>query len=275
MINQNAIEYNNSILPVLKGLSHILLKEFNITTFSYLKFLKNGQMIHISNQKKWLEYYVNNALYNDTKRYTREIRMVQRKEKKFFLRLPTNNYSFEKIMHDFGLCYGISFYQEFDDYVEMFGFATDSTNSNIMELYINDIEFLKRFSIFFKDKGKELIDHNDKEKLITPDNSPNWVQPLLTQGDRQRFLMGTATKHFPISANTFLSLREAQCLYYSLKGSCTKNTARKLNISPRTVESYLSQVKVKSQGISLSSAISKDSKNYLNNIMIYFECEEL
>lgn len=277
MINKDPLDYNTSIAPILKDMAMPLLKSFNITTFSYLKFLKNGQMMHLSNQEKWLQHYIKSELYDDADRYTREIGMVQKREKSFFLRAPTTNYSFEKIMNDFGLCYGISIYQEFDDYIEMFGFATDTNHSSIIEMYINNIEFLKRFSVFFKDKGKELIDHKRKNKLITPNRSPSWLTVDLPQIERQSFLSNTTVRHFPISETSSLCLREAQALYYRLKGDSMKDIARKMAISPRTVETYLEKVKIKGEGILSSPAsmqLNLSQKNYIDNIISYFECGE-
>jgi hypothetical protein len=277
MINKDPLDYNTSIAPILKDLATPLLKNFNITTFSYLKFLKNGQMMHISNQEKWLQHYIKTELYDDADRYSREIGMVQKREKSYFLRVSTTNHSFEKIMNDFGLCYGISIYQEFDDYIEMFGFATDTNHSSIIEMYINNIEFLKRFSVFFKDIGKELIDHNNKNRLITPNTSPKWITSHLPQIEKQSYLSNTTARHFPISETSFLCLREAQALYYRLRGDTMKDIARKMAISPRTVETYIEKVKIKGEGILSSSTnmpLNLSQKNYIENIISYFECEE-
>jgi len=274
MVHKDSIEYNNSISPILNSIAVPLFENFNITTFSYLRFLKNGQIIHISNQSKWLEYYIINRLYDDADRYTREIRMLQRKEKSFFLRMPTTNYSFEKHMNDFGICYGISIYQELEDYIEMFGFATGANYPNIIETYINEMDLLKRFTVFFKDKAKDLIEHADRKRIITPSNIPVWVGSNI-YNKRQNFLTDTLVKHFPISNKYSLTLREAQTLYYSVKGLSIKNIARQMFISPQTVETNLKKIKIKSDNVLTNSILPKNltKKNYINNIITYFDCE--
>jgi len=279
MSNKDPLDYNTTITPILKELAAPLYQLFSITTFSYLKFLKNGQMMHISSHNKWLDHYMVNYLYDDSDRYTREIGIVQKKEKNFFLRIPTKNHCFEKIMNDFGLCYGISIYQECEDYIEMFGFATDINNPAIIETYINNIEYLKRFSVFFKDKGKELISLIDKNKLITPRRPAKWIslQTLLSREKKREFLDATEVHHFPISPIAFLSLREAQTVYYKLKGDSAKEIAKKMKISYRTVETYIEKAKIKGGDLLSGSILPKNlsEKNYLDNIRVYFDCEDI
>jgi len=45
--------------------------------------------------------------------------------------------------------------------------------------------------------------------------------------------------------NVVLTSREQECLEYTVKGFTAKEIAKKLSISPRTVEEYINQVKVK------------------------------
>ena len=277
MINKDPLEYNNSIAHILKDMAAPLLQTYNITTFSYLRFFKNGQIMHISNQEKWLEHYIKTELYNDTNRYTREIRMVQRGEKNVFLRIPTSNYSFEKIMNDFGLCYGISIYQQCDDYIEMYGFATNISDPSIIEVYINNIKFLKRFAVSFKDKGKGLISPVNKMKLIVPDLPPQWGSLQPSRETQHKFLIDTTVKRFHISSKNFLSFREAQALYYRLSGNSAKDIAKEMSVSPRTIETHLNKVKLKFEAAFGNSFSFKKAsqKNCLNSIMEYFECEKL
>lgn len=45
--------------------------------------------------------------------------------------------------------------------------------------------------------------------------------------------------------SVYLTPREQKCLEYTIKGHTAKQIAKKLNLSPRTVEEYLNQLKVK------------------------------
>ena len=49
----------------------------------------------------------------------------------------------------------------------------------------------------------------------------------------------------PDSSGTYLTQREAECIFFLLKGHTIKNTGEELNLSPRTVEFYFKNVKKK------------------------------
>jgi DNA-binding CsgD family transcriptional regulator len=61
-----------------------------------------------------------------------------------------------------------------------------------------------------------------------------------------------------------LTIRESQCIYLMLLGNTTKETARELTISPRTVEVYITNVKHKLHCCSKSQIIAQISKNKIN-----------
>lgn len=54
-----------------------------------------------------------------------------------------------------------------------------------------------------------------------------------------------------------LTPREQECLEYTIKGYTAKQIAKKLDISPRTVEEYLNQLKVKFNVVSKQDMIQK------------------
>ena len=46
-----------------------------------------------------------------------------------------------------------------------------------------------------------------------------------------------------VQKNMYLTEREAQCIYHLMHGGTLKSTAHKLNLSPRTVEFYINNIK--------------------------------
>lgn len=89
MLNSQALEYNDAVADRLDEILTPLRESFNITTLAYIKFLKSGNMIHISNHRKWIRYYLEKELFNDAKRYTHELQKIQSGKNKYFLRLPS------------------------------------------------------------------------------------------------------------------------------------------------------------------------------------------
>lgn len=56
---------------------------------------------------------------------------------------------------------------------------------------------------------------------------------------------------------TYFSKREKDCMYFLIRGKTAKETAQLLGLSPRTVENYLSNIKIKLNVYSKSELIDK------------------
>ncbi len=70
--------------------------------------------------------------------------------------------------------------------------------------------------------------------------------------------------------NTYISKREAQCLYYRIQGKTAKGIAAMLNISPKTVENYLQNLKFKLNVSYSSELIEKVLKHFSDNLAVYY-----
>jgi len=68
-------------------------------------------------------------------------------------------------------------------------------------------------------------------------------------------------------ANSCLSKREHECLLFLLWGLSTKDIARRLSLSPRTIESHIERLKCKMNCDSRRTLIAKAIREgYLNEI---------
>ena len=67
--------------------------------------------------------------------------------------------------------------------------------------------------------------------------------------------------------NTRLPERQSECLFYLLRGKTAKEIAKLLNLSPRTVESYIEQIKFKLNCRTKSDLIETAIKNDYMNII--------
>lgn len=68
-----------------------------------------------------------------------------------------------------------------------------------------------------------------------------------------------------------LSERQLECLFFLLRGKSDKEIAKILNLSPRTVESYIQEVKFKMQCLTRAQIIEKSfSEGLLNSFPVSF-----
>ena len=77
------------------------------------------------------------------------------------------------------------------------------------------------------------------------------------------------TKRFYFHNNLYLSLREAQCLYFVIKGYETRDIASLLSLSKRTVESYIENIKSKFGCRKLTTLVAKALISQFRHYLAY------
>lgn len=244
-----SIQFNASINQRLKELCHPLYENFGITTFACLKFLKDGKILHITNNYEWLCFYVTQNLFNNVNRYIDEINSIPENKVGYYLRSSKISNNFNNVLEKFGLWHGISVYIRYPEYTEAWCFATSSDNHFIHNIYLNHMDVLKHFILYFKAKGYDLIDHSDEAKLLkTPAKSFILSSETSFEVKLKNFYNNTKidTIFLGDGSNLYqLSPREAECMKHLSTGKAVKEIAHLLEISPRTVESYINTVKQK------------------------------
>ncbi|HVV68177.1 MAG TPA: helix-turn-helix transcriptional regulator [Gammaproteobacteria bacterium] len=111
--------------------------------------------------------------------------------------------------------------------------------------YLNHIDLLEKFIIYFKEKAAHLINTAEQSPIIIMDKLVKDIPPAplnKIQLDRDRFMQQV------ISADLIqFSAREYDCIKWFKQGYSLKMIANELNISPRTVETHFEHIKQKAQ----------------------------
>lgn len=99
----------------------------------------------------------------------------------------------------------------------------------------------------------------------------NQVSSALIQSDKKYRAKAVAQQRsYIINPTIFkksITKREVDCVFYLLRGNSMKMIAKNLNLSPRTVESYLEQIRIKLKCTNRSDLIEKClAEGYLNYI---------
>lgn len=144
---------------------------------------------------------------------------------------------------------------------ELFVFACDAKNNCAIDYYLNNIEFLDNFIIYFKEKARKLLScpknptkllYFDDIKLVIPKQQKIFPTPKL-KIDKFTNLMLDNNK-------INLAKRELQHLYYLNQGFTAKEIAKTLNISNRTAETIIQKLKIKFTCSSKSELINLFNK---------------
>ena len=171
-------------------------------------------------------------------------------EKKTLLSFMESHGPAEKLRMSVDMWNGISIYFITKDSIEGCAFGGSLEKTELTEFYLNNLDILKRFFMYFKSAAKDIIDISDKNKTIDitfhdktqnpyradPEKLLEFNKKILTK----KYCLSTGQKEFN------LSLREIECLLYKSQGLTAKQIARECNISPRTVETHFNKILFKS-----------------------------
>ncbi len=247
-------------LNFVKENSHIInalsnpLSSFGITTVAYFKF-SNNSMLHLCNNIPWYESWLDNKIYIQTGRYQSEINILNGKKEYFLLRdRPQNKSNLEYLMQQYKMSNIVSMYlQPHEGIVEMFGFASNMSHSNLFNFYLNNKEFLIDFARDFRTKMYPIIDQVSQNNIYKTNLILPASQSLLqcTHLD----LYNNISKKIFLNFSTYITKREFESWLMLSKGLSIKEIGNYLRISPRTVEIYINNIKNKLRIYSTSQLI--------------------
>ncbi|MBY0461711.1 MAG: helix-turn-helix transcriptional regulator [Alphaproteobacteria bacterium] len=262
--NKYAIEYNNSINSKLIDICRPLFDNFMITQFFYIKIFNNkNTRLYVCSEKKWMESYIKNNFQDDLLHMQTYI--------------PENlNYSlwagFKKdsvynAVYDLNIWNGFNIYERDGESTITYAFATTPLNEGMINFYINNLNILKEFIFYFKCKAADIIDTSDLSKLIVSKNkNPKFypesdvIKSFSPKSNIQKFSFKGKL------LNITFSNRETACLYQLTTGKTSKEIGRLLGISPRTVESYINNIKEKTGYRNKSELIKMFNDNFLEYV---------
>ena len=232
MINQT-LSYCQDIAMLCKPLNNI-----GIDYFSYTRVYKDGARIYLSSEPKSIEYNLirkncvnsGNEMHPDNYRANQII---------VWSALPNQQY-YQDAALQIGANNGIYLFGVKNDaYCESFGVATSTHNETILNNYFNNLELLRRFSEYFKQEASEMINKVSQDKIILPFNTDQIINSC--DADELDQILASNTR-LPK-----LTKRQKDCAHLLMQGMSAKMIANELNISFRTVELYLRDMKYRLQ----------------------------
>ncbi len=228
------------------------LELFYIYHFTYQKQFHDGSRIILSNKPQWIEDYYNLALYK-TSLFEEKTSLYQSGFQVWF-----GDYDLEVYRHGkqyYNSAHSITITQPQEDGCEFYFFATSAENYAAINYLTNHPDILYHFIAYFKDKTAKLLNRVYNKRLLISDNNKNMdsVQlHLINQSFyhkmdalNKRFFQATRIRKYLYDDKVKLSEREIDCLFHLINNKTAKETGDIMNISHRTVESYLENVKLK------------------------------
>lgn len=101
------------------------------------------------------------------------------------------------------------------------------------------MDILKSFTSYFKEKAAPMIKLADSNRIILPFNK----EPLCPVNNDE--YLNQLTSSFHSSSRFKLTPRQLQCAQLILNGQTIKEISTQLNLSHRTIETYINNIKSK------------------------------
>lgn len=241
------IKYNRDIYPDLYKIIEPL-QNFQISIFAYARYYKN-KTLGVCSNADFMEHWAANDLQDYASMLAALYGACDRGKiiatEKFFCTNLLGG------LHQHNTFDSIAIFRKRPEYVEEVFFATHRKDIYISSFCINHMSLLDRFFSYFRDQGSRIILQAQENDILLPsqfdfgqsneDVLENDIKALDSVLPRKTILFNRSN-----GKEVVLSSQESECLRCISKGQTAKTTARNLGISFRTVETYLANIKLKS-----------------------------
>ncbi len=227
-----------------------LKDHLGVDYFTYHKIDLEGNYTVLVDRPDWAEHYVQNQLYR-LDPYLRHPDVYQ----SGICKVEANGSEeyVDQIMSSgkkFHLDLCVLLIEKTKTGVEFFGFAGNQATCGIDTLSMNTPQLLKSFATHFRSEMSSLITQMSKEASSLKDlkgadfYTKDTIAPWALSEALLAFLTDLGLQK-EVENFRKLSERERECLHYLFMGKSAKDTALIMNLSPRTIESYLENMKNK------------------------------
>lgn len=230
------------------------LEMFHIHHFTYQKQFNDGTRINLSNKPQWIEDYYNLKLYESS--------LFEKKPSQYNAGFNIWMGDYDLPVYDHGKQYYntshcISIAEPHHDGCEHYLFSTSPDKPEAIQYLSNNMDILYHFIMYLKDRGLDVIKKAQKNKIQVQKSFISAPQNIIMPNDlgagldkyKKQFFQKTPIRRYIYEVGDDqgikLTQRELSCVMYLLQNKTAQETAELMNLSRRTVESYLDNIKIK------------------------------
>lgn len=238
--NHKFLNVGTHVNEICKPLQHL-----NAHMFTYMKNFTDGTQVYLSSHPQWIEDYYALKLHDssyfegDPSKYESGFKWWPEASDLPVFTHGRDNYNSH---------YGITYCQQVADGCEFFFFSSGQENKAAMEVYLNNLDLLENFSVYFKESAATILRQCDRSRIHRQNN--HHVDTAADLNMRRELFMraiGGNNRNFDTFLMQFekLTVRERECLDYVLSASSTSEVALAMNVSIRTAETHIQRIKSK------------------------------
>jgi DNA-binding CsgD family transcriptional regulator len=248
------------------------LKLLGIEHFCYYKVYSDGTIIDFATHLAWTEFFYN-KIYNLKYNPLEIVDHFYVQDGISLWEMNPHNKIWQDGKEYFNVGNGITLSLEKNEiFSETCCFWTHRDNYQINNFYLNNLDLLKIFVTYFKEKARHLLERAKTDRLTIPKIAEVEGTNFTIKNNRDLDLQNQNQLHkqfiatlYPKKSNSInmdedstnlskllitsidpsLTPQQAKCVELLLSGKSVKCVSAKLNLSPRTVEHYLATVRKK------------------------------
>jgi DNA-binding CsgD family transcriptional regulator len=220
--------------PMVQGAMEGLWQQHGISYFQYLRCYHDGSFSILCNDLRLVKEF--ETVEDEQLIYSSFEEEHQNKQKFWFFwdeSLP--DFPVQLAKEKMGIHHGLTLVRRAKQHYDMIGFALPKTIENPHGHYLTILPQLELFIAQFEQQESEHIQFIEANKIVLPKpyQDPNHNKLCIKNG-RLDIIHQNITSH--------VTLQELHCIRGLQLSYSIKKIAHKLNISPRTVETYLERV---------------------------------
>ena|SRR3990167_1882846 len=263
--NKHALDYSKAMVPNMHALAVPLFCNTKITNFSYLRFNKNGSVLNLTTEERWIQFRFEQGikykiLFKDHLTNTNHNTPYT-----YFWPKNTED-TLLSALRQYNIWNGCNIYISSSSSIEVFSFASSVENDNMENFYVNNLNLLRNFIIFFKEQlSCTMQGTNDRKNMILTDlklpvSSSTDGIGLTIYNDLHDLIR---PKRIYITEDFYLTNKELECCAYLIRGDNIKSIAQKVKpkLSPRTVETHINNAKLRANCSTKAKLIDLISSN--------------
>ena len=250
-LNKQAIAFQESLRERVRQTVMPLKQSLGIPHFVYYRVYSDGRYSHICDNHEWTRYYVEhvqscNDFFTDI--------IEKTPLGKFYLSFsPPTVPQKDAILTPFfdvgKMWHWLCLHRKGKDYTEAFIFVGGQNDHHMVEFYINTLETLKKFALFFAAEFADVIHsttHGFLARYEIFNNITRAVNHIPSMPLRHNFIEKLTPRKCFINGDFLkFSKRQLQCLEGVSHGKSMKEIAVDLNVDPRTIETHINRIKIK------------------------------
>jgi len=252
---------------------------FDIHHFTYLKHFDDGSRVGLSNKPQWIEDYYNLGLYQ-TSLFEAKPSLYQAKSD-----IWIGDYDLDVYRHGkqyYNTSHSITVTEPQKDACEFFLFATTPDNYQAINFLASNMDIIYHFIAYFKDRAYFLLKKIENKKLILEPTCQEKKAVIITANDekykallnrKKQFYQNTPIYKYIFEANDLagikLTQRELDCIAHLLNNRTSTEMAKLMNISRRTAETYMENIRNKLNCNSKADLYAKIVNNKFINAIRY------